>query len=367
MSASAKKITPRKSTSLSVILATELPTQLNHKEVRSATQYLIMAHLMRPLVHLNREAQIEGDLADSWKIEDSFKKYTFQISKNAKWSNGDTISAKDIADSIQAQMLVGSTTHFDFRTIQSVDASEHTLKICLKESNPSFLNQLVHPEFGPVKTNPNNDNLPHLSITAGAYSILNASPEEIILIRNPHFPFAKDSSPDQIRLTGTDNLENQLESLKSGAADIVIPMNGVTTTIFTQFVKIVDVQVLDTHFGYTFWLAPNFTSPPFQDIKVRQWLAAKLSALKIDFDSYQPYWNHTRQIFLNDGIGRPTPQELDAAYSKIKIGAEKKVSKIRFLVSSKFPFTKEIVDLLKAEEIEITLDVYQEISEFEKK
>src|SRR5690606_6455493 len=84
-----------------------VPDSLNVQSVRSATQYLVMAHLSRPLTRLNKNAQIEGDLADRWEIDSQFLEYRFRISARAKWSDGNSITAEQVADSFNRQRKIG--------------------------------------------------------------------------------------------------------------------------------------------------------------------------------------------------------------------------------------------------------------------
>ena len=107
--------------------------------------------------------------AESWSISDDGKEYIFNINKNAKWSNGEPVTADDfvwswkriLTASLGSQYpdmlyyLVGAYEYhngliddFDQVGVKSVD--KHTLKVNLKNPTPFFLGLLSHYSTWPV-------------------------------------------------------------------------------------------------------------------------------------------------------------------------------------------------------------------------
>jgi peptide/nickel transport system substrate-binding protein len=193
-------------------IAGPLPTKFNSDTVRSAGQHLILAHLVRPLMRLNRNAQIEGDLAAAWEIKDDFKIYRFRISETAKWSDGSSLNADDLVRTFEHAKTVGSTTHFDFRQIESVRRDGLWFEIRLINSNPNILPQLVHPETAAAKPI-SADGCRDFSVASGPYSLISRTDQQIIMKRNPNYPWAKRGSPSEIYLTSSDSLGDQINSL----------------------------------------------------------------------------------------------------------------------------------------------------------
>ena len=108
-------------------------------------------------------------VAESWTISDDGKEYIFNLNKNAKWSNGEVMTADDfvwswmriLTASLGSQypdMLyylegaeeyhTGITNDFETVGIKAID--EHTLKINLKNPTPFFLGLLSHYSTWPV-------------------------------------------------------------------------------------------------------------------------------------------------------------------------------------------------------------------------
>ena len=107
--------------------------------------------------------------AESWSISDDGKEYIFKLNKNAKWSNGDPVTADDfvwswkriLTASLGSQSpdmlyyLVGAYEYhngeidnFDEVGIKALDS--HTLKVNLKNPTPFFIGLLSHYSTWPV-------------------------------------------------------------------------------------------------------------------------------------------------------------------------------------------------------------------------
>ena len=107
--------------------------------------------------------------AESWTISDDGKEYIFKLNKNAKWSNGDPVTADDfvwswkriLTASLGSQYpdmlyyLVGAYEYhngeidnFDEVGVKALDS--HTLKVNLKNPTPFFIGLLSHYSTWPV-------------------------------------------------------------------------------------------------------------------------------------------------------------------------------------------------------------------------
>ena len=107
--------------------------------------------------------------AESWSISDDGKEYIFNLNKNAKWSNGESVTADDfvwswkriLTASLGSQYpdmlyyLVGAYEYhngqidnFDEVGVKALDT--HTLKVNLKNPTPFFIGLLSHYSTWPV-------------------------------------------------------------------------------------------------------------------------------------------------------------------------------------------------------------------------
>ena len=108
-------------------------------------------------------------VAENWDASSDGLVYTFHLRANAKWSNGDPVTAQDFANSIRrvltrtlaadyATMLYvlvnaeaynkGTLTDFSRVGVQVIDA--HTLRLTLDHPAPYFLSLLSHPVWYPI-------------------------------------------------------------------------------------------------------------------------------------------------------------------------------------------------------------------------
>ena len=108
-------------------------------------------------------------VAESWKISKDGKVYTFKLRTNAKWSNGDPVTAQDFIYSWTRLLTPATAAEYayqgyyikngkDFNTGKLKDASKlglkainpHTLEVTLEQPTPFFLSLLYHHSLYPV-------------------------------------------------------------------------------------------------------------------------------------------------------------------------------------------------------------------------
>ena len=73
---------------------TELPT-IDPSLAMDGTSFDMLNNSMDGLYRLGKKSKITPGLAKSAKVSSDGLKYTFQLRRNTKWSNGDTVTAKD--------------------------------------------------------------------------------------------------------------------------------------------------------------------------------------------------------------------------------------------------------------------------------
>ncbi len=340
------------------------PEGLRSDTVRSAGVYLLLAHLVRPLLRLNRNSQIEGDLADRWKISDNFTVYRFHLDSDAKWSDGRPVTAHQVEEMFVERQKQGSTTQFDFRQIRTVSSHDHWLELHLKTSNPNLLSQLLHPETAMAKLI-STEGRQDFSITAGPYTLVNYGSKEAVLKRNPFYPKLADTEPDEIYLSSSNSIEDQIRRIETDRADFIIPLSGMTPQMYRDLKSTHRFVEIDPRTGYTFWIAPIVNSPVFKEKSQRLALAKMIANANINFEDFQPYWSRASQLYLNDGFGRPSPAELAKVNFEISGSSRPRFRRIKILASSTFPFKNQIANSMRHEGIEVDYIFYSNFNEFE--
>ncbi|MEH6851533.1 ABC transporter substrate-binding protein, partial [Bacillus pseudomycoides] len=79
---------------LNLVEANEIPSMDVSKSTDTVSS-LILGNTMEGLYRLDKDNKPIPGIAESHKKSDDGKKYTFKLRKDAKWSNGDPVTAKD--------------------------------------------------------------------------------------------------------------------------------------------------------------------------------------------------------------------------------------------------------------------------------
>lgn len=146
------------------------PQDLDPHIVSGTPEHYIIASLFEGLVSEDpRDLHPVPGVAERWDISEDGRVYTFHLRHNARWSNGDPVTAHDFLNSFRrmltpslgaeyAYMLYpalnaeafnkGEITDFDKVGFRAMD--DHTLEITLHSPTPYFLSLLNHYSWFPV-------------------------------------------------------------------------------------------------------------------------------------------------------------------------------------------------------------------------
>lgn len=140
------------------------PKDLDPHTVTGVPEHNIISALLEGLISENpRTLQVEPGLAASWHITDGGKTYTFKIRDNARWSNGDAVTAADFVWSWQRLLSPALASEYSYQLFPLKNAREFnrgeiddfarvgvsalddkTLKVELRHPTPYFLSLLAH-------------------------------------------------------------------------------------------------------------------------------------------------------------------------------------------------------------------------------
>ncbi len=77
---------------MTVFLTSMVPIKAwNHQH------YLMFQCVFQTLVRIEKNGSLVGDLAERWSLSNDHKTYTFYLNKNAKFHNGEPVTAEDVA------------------------------------------------------------------------------------------------------------------------------------------------------------------------------------------------------------------------------------------------------------------------------
>ncbi|TKI51638.1 peptide ABC transporter substrate-binding protein [Bacillus mycoides] len=145
----------------------EIPTMDSSKSTDTVSSQML-GNTMEGLYRLDKDNKpIPAAAESSTKSEDG-KKYTFKLRKDAKWSNGDPVTAKDFVYAWQRLLDPKTAAEYAFITyyIKNAEAinkgekpvtelgvkatDDYTLEVELEQAVPYFLNLVAFPSYYPL-------------------------------------------------------------------------------------------------------------------------------------------------------------------------------------------------------------------------
>lgn len=127
----------------------------------------ILSNTMEGLVRLDKDGKAVPGIATDWEISQDGKTYTFHL-RDAKWSNGDAVTAQDFVYSWKRTLDPKTASQYAFM-LQTVKGAKEfsegqgsdsevgikalndkTVEVTLNNPTPYFLNQMAFPTFFPL-------------------------------------------------------------------------------------------------------------------------------------------------------------------------------------------------------------------------
>jgi peptide/nickel transport system substrate-binding protein len=261
-------------------------------------QFLLITH--DGLVAYKRVGGPEGtklvpDLAESIpKPTNGGKTYKFTIRSGIKFSNGQTLTAKDVRATFERLFKIGNSPNAGswYNAIEGGDACVKSPKTCdlskgvvvkgntvtfnLARTNPEFLDQLAMPfaYILPASTPTKNVNLPPPG--TGPYKWVQYEPtKQMKIVRNPNFKvWSKDAQPeglpDEIVQKFGLSVEAEVTQVERGQADWIANADTIPTDRLGELSSKYADQVHINPLTATWYFAFNTRIPPFNNLKARQ-------------------------------------------------------------------------------------------------
>lgn len=146
------------------------PTDLDPHVVTSMQNFYVISTLFEGLTGYNpKDATPEPALAERWEISDDGLVYTFFLRPQAKWSNGDPLTAHDFVRTYRRILSPGVASEYsylhhlvknaeayakgelkDFSQVGYEAVNDHTFRLTLKAATPYFLGMLNHHSWYPL-------------------------------------------------------------------------------------------------------------------------------------------------------------------------------------------------------------------------
>ena len=294
----------------------KLPELIETASVTTAGHYILASHLVRSLTKLDKFGKIQSDLAAKWHHSEDHKTWRIWI-KDERFSNGETIKSTDVLNSLQRQVDLKTGVHFPFSDIVKLSLDkENSIVVQLANPRMDFIYDLSKPEFGVLYKSDFQSKKGEMSfaITSGPYILSGKKGTSYFLKRNKFFKIEVKNDLDLI-MEDSDG-DKSYKALVDGKIDFLTTQQNLSLERHREIERIKGLSSLKPHVAFSYWLSLNPESYFFKNSSNR----SKLQAIVKDFSSpelNEHTWQKADQLYLPDGDGRPTADELKSVWQSI--------------------------------------------------
>ena len=232
------------------------------------------------------DGTVIGGAAESWELSDDGKTYRFSLRPEARWSNGDPVTADDFVYSLRRSLDPATLSNYTFILNPILNAEEvaagqlptsevgvraldtHTLEIQLENTTPYFLGLLTHSASYPVhppsvETHGNQYARPGNLVSNGAYRLEEwVVQSHVKLVRNENYRDNGNTTIDEVWYYPTEDQTAELSRFRAGELDLsnAIPKRQV------DWIRenLPDELVISPYLG-AYYFGFNTTLPPFEN------------------------------------------------------------------------------------------------------
>jgi ABC-type oligopeptide transport system substrate-binding subunit len=258
------------------------PESLDPHRSRSLQAGHVQRDLGEGLTGYSATGELEARAAESWDVSADGRTYTFHLRADARWSNGEPVTAEDFVYSFR-RLVDPETAAFYSQSIIDVGNAEailagqmppealavsapepHTLVIRLERPTPYFLALLTHPSMFPVhRASIESAGGAASLITNGAYRLLRWDVGSLIeLERNEHYWDAADTAIGRVRWHIAAEPLAELNRYRAGELEVT---DTVPPEAFAALRAERPAELKVSPYLAVYYYGLNLTRPPFKD------------------------------------------------------------------------------------------------------
>jgi oligopeptide transport system substrate-binding protein len=306
------------------------PETLDPHKTSSVGESNILRNLFEGLMVLDPSGNVAPGVAESFSISEDGLTYTFRLRDNAKWSNGEPVTADDFVYSLRriedprtrsryAEVL------YPIKNAQEVNTGKaaptelrvaapdgRTVEITLKAPTPYFLQLLTHTSALPVNeeevTRFGDEWLkPGLMVSNGAYMLDGVKPNSHVrIVKNPNYWGAAKVTIDAVVFDPSEDRAAVLKRYRAGEFDVVRDLpNDQLGWLRQNLPKELHVAP----YAGVYYYAMNTTKPPFDDKRVRVALSMAINR-ELLVDKITTAGELPAYGFVPDGTANYVPRRL---------------------------------------------------------
>lgn len=273
----------------------EEPTTFDPPVGFNAVSWSPLNNIMEGLTRLNEEHLPQPAIAEDWDVSEDGKTYTFHIRADAKWSNGDDVTAGDFefawkraldpelaaSSAFLAYLIEGAESYnsgegsADDVAVKAID--EKTLEVTLTSPQAYFLNIISLPTFFPINEKVAADNPQWFAEAAtfvgnGPFKLTEWQHDShLVMEKNEQYWDAETVKVDKIHWAMVDDSNTEYQMYQSGELD----SSDVPAELSEKLFEEGAVDIVEQAGLYFFRF--NVSQEPFQNKNIR-----KAFALAVD-------------------------------------------------------------------------------------
>ena len=268
------------------------PQSLDPHKIEGVPEANLARDQFEGLVNIDLNGEIRPGVAESWESDD-YRVWRFNLRKDAKWSNGDPVTAEDFVYSwkrlVDPNTASPYASYLQYAHVENVDdivngkaepdtlgvraLDDHTYEITLSEPIP-YIDKLVgHTSTVPVHratvekygnqwTSPNN------FVSNGAYKLKDwVVNERIVLERNDQYWDNDKTVIDEVTFLAIPSEVTDVNRYRSGEVDMT--NNAIPVDLFSRLQRDIPDEVKISPSLCTYYYEINNEQAPFDDARVR--------------------------------------------------------------------------------------------------
>jgi len=260
------------------------PESIDPHRARSVQAAEVLRDIGEGLVAYSATGELVGGAAESWSISDDGLTYTFNIRPEARWSNGDAVTAEHFVFSLR-RLVDPATAAFYAQAVEAIVnaeaiiasemapsdlgvdvADDGTLVITLERPTPYLLSLLTHPstfpvhpgsvaEHGAAFTRPEN------LLSNGAYMLKSWEPGSVLkLVRNKNYWNNAETLIEAVNYHVLTQEMTELNRYRAGEIDITA---SIPPDSFKQVREQYRNEMYIAPYLGVYYYGYNLTKPPF--------------------------------------------------------------------------------------------------------
>jgi oligopeptide transport system substrate-binding protein len=269
------------------------PETLDPSLITGQPEGRLASALFEGLTTFDEHGQVIPGVAEKWDLSPDARVYTFHLRKDARWSNGDPVTAADFRDTWRRTLAPETAAEYayqlfylhngepfnegkltDFSKVGAVALDDHTLRVTLDDPTPFFLGLCATTPLFPV-------HLPSVQkwgddwikpghmVSNGAYELTEwRINDRIRMVKNPYYWDAAHVGMTSIDALPTSRANTAFNFYAAGQADLMLDKGLIPLALLSDLRKRSDFH--SAPFLGTYFIRFNVTRPAFKDPRVRR-------------------------------------------------------------------------------------------------